>query len=142
MLTGAEVPVTSPKRAPAVAPSGGGGGSSWLDSVLNDIDSDPVIQTDNSSNPFSVPSTTPTNANSTRSAKPVTLPSPKPFRSSPDAANGGDDDELLAQLAASEDRLNAARAGAAIGSQSAATVHRMLGPQSGQTVAGNGSSAS
>ena len=45
---------------------------------------------------------------------------------------------LLAQLAASENRLNAARAGAAVGGESAASVQRMLGPQSGQTRTGSG----
>jgi hypothetical protein len=64
----------------------------------------------------------------------VVLPEPTPFGSPGGGGGGGggddDVDALLAELAASEDRLNAARSGAAAGQESAASVQRMLGPQS------------
>ena len=135
MLGDAEV-AAKPSTVVPRSVGGGGGASSWMDSVLNEIDQDP----NGSSNPFVIPqqSATPTNANSTRSATRVVLPSPEPFRSNFGAVDGGSDDELLAQLAASEDRLNAARASAAVGSESAAAMQRMLGPSGTDGVADSG----
>jgi len=134
MLGDVEAPATSAPPSSVVSPPArGGGGASWMESVLNEVENESVIQTDASmSNPFIVPST-PTNAESTRSAKPVKLPS---------SSAGDSDDELMAQLAASEDRLNAARAGAAASSETATTsMQRVLGPQSDQVASGSGNGA-
>jgi hypothetical protein len=84
----AAAPASSWRDAPAPAP-----GTSWMDAVMSEVESD------GASNPFSVPSMTP--ANSTRGAAPA------PF------GPGGDDDDILKQLEASEARLNAEWDGAA-----------------------------
>ena len=132
MMLGDAGAATKPSSVVPRSAGGGGGASSWMDSILNEIDND----ANRSSNPFVVPSTTPTNANSTRSATRVVLPSPEAFQSKFGAVDGGSDDELLAQLAASEDRLNAARASAAVGHEGAASMQRILGPRDGRPAPG------
>ena len=90
----AAAPAPSWRDAPAPAP-----GTSWMDAVMSEVENDEA------SNPFSVPTTT--QANSTRGAAPAAGSIGGPF------GPGGDDDDILKQLEASEARLNAARDSAA-----------------------------